>query len=425
MKSISPKRFWRCVKPLIPIIAVGLIGIVISRAISGCAREKPPPPWSRPLTYDRVPVIRVLITPRPIERASVTTTGAYGVLVDDTIISRSDAPLGETLVTRSGGNWSFGLLSGQGRQIVLEPVDEVRSHLGATSYRGSIHFLPVGEKKFIVVNYLDLESYLAGVLPKELYSYWSSETYRALSVAARTFAMYHMLRSGSSQEYDLGSTQSAQVYGGYSAETQKSWQAVRFTHGQVLTFGQAENERVFMTQYSASCGGRVNPAHVIRNANDIEPLRGGQECDDCAGSSRYRWPPVQITKTDLHRALRESYKEASALEEIKELRVTGKTPFGRFVWVEARDGNNHSIRVRAEDIRLALLRSSIPAARKLYSMNCQFRDLGNAIEFYDGRGFGHGVGLCQWGAQGKAAKGITGKEILRFYYPGARILRAY
>ena len=107
------------------------------------------------------------------------------------------------------------------------------------------------------------------------------------------------------------------------------------------------------------------------------------------------------------------------------IRVVSSTDYGRAVWVDVADHGGRSIRIRAEDIRLALIRTKTPAARGLYSMNCRIRDLGDKFEFYDGRGFGHGVGLCQWGAQGKAAAGWSAERILGFYYPGARFYRAY
>jgi SpoIID/LytB domain protein len=84
-----------------------------------------------------------------------------------------------------------------------------------------------------------------------------------------------------------------------------------------------------------------------------------------------------------------------------------------------------SVRVRAEDLRLALVRSGARGAKGLYSMNCAIRDAGDAVVFCDGRGFGHGVGLSQWGAQDKAARGWPAEKILGFYYPGATLYRAY
>jgi len=181
-----------------------------------------------------------------------------------------------------------------------------------------------------------------------------------------------------------------------------------------------------MAQYSACCGGHVNGARVLRNAPSIEPLTGGQTCNDCAMCRRYRWPAVTISKADIYQALLAAYpKSAPALGGVESISVLSALPHGRAVWVSVAGPTGQSIRLRAEDVRLALLRAGNAQAKRLYSMNCRMRDLGRAIEFADGRGFGHGVGLCQWGAQGKAEKGWLAEEILRFYYPGAKLFRAY
>ena len=74
---------------------------------------------------------------------------------------------------------------------------------------------------------------------------------------------------------------------------------------------------------------------------------------------------------------------------------------------------------------MALLFGGVRAARGLYSMNCDIVDRGGSIEFANGRGFGHGVGLCQWGAQGKALQGWTAERILEAYYPGATLYRIH
>ena len=85
------------------------------------------------------------------------------------------------------------------------------------------------------------------------------------------------------------------------------------------------------------------------------------------------------------------------------------------------------LRLRADDLRLSLLRlrtsSAASPAAALYSMNFQIRQVGDYIEFYDGKGFGHGVGLCQWGAKGMAEQGKPYRKILSFYYPHTKLER--
>lgn len=368
-----------------------------------------------------VPAIRVRIS-QPVESITLATNGPYTIGCEGQVLSRSTPALPPTVFTYAAGAWQFGPMSANGRSLEIAPQSEGgHVRVGGVTYRGTVRLLAAGDRTLIAINHVDLESYLAGVLPRELYANWSFQTYRALAVAARSFAFYNIRTAPRGSDYDLGDDQASQCYGGFSAETEKSRNAVRQTQGQVLTC----EGKIFLTQYSACCGGVVNGANVIRNAPPAPPLAGGQICTDCLACAKYRWPPVQVSKSDLHRALCACYSAAIDLGGVQEIRVASGTSYGRTVWLDILGTTpGKSIRLRAEDLRLVLLRCTA-AGKKLYSMNCRLRDLGSAIEFYDGRGFGHGVGLCQWGAEGKAQKGLPAESILDFYYPGAKITKAY
>lgn len=418
------KRAWRCLAPLVPVFLCGLALIILGRAPWGCGPARPPVTPDRPITYSGVPIIRVRLSSQPVDCATISTTSGGHFGVDERTTGGCSNAEDEVVVTRQGRMWRFNGMPVEGEKAFLAPNDHGHALLGRTGYRGRLVLLPVGEARFIVTNHVDLESYLAGVLAKELYRSWHLETYRALAIAARTYATYHMLTFGRSHDYDIGSTQAAQVYGGIDGETPKAWQAVRNTHGQVLTCRIDGEDRVFQAQYSACCGGRVNGARVLRNARQLEPLEGGQVCTECSRCPRYRWQSVTVAKADVGRALADWYRDAKQLGRLESLRAAGRDRHGRTVWVEA-VGTGGRVRVRADDLRLCLLRSNVPQAGKLYSMNCKFRDVGETIEFYDGRGFGHGVGLCQWGAEGRATAGAMGEDILSFYYPGATTVQSY
>lgn len=427
---MTPTIVYRTVRrlgPLAPFVILGAASLCTAGFLSSCGREQPrigPTPFA----YPGAPIIRVRITPQPVTSVSIATTGAYRVLVDGELAINSNGPLKPATVRRKKeGQWEFDGQQIRGRSLELVPENRQYVTLGTITYRGNLHLLPTKDDTFIVVNVLDIERYLAGVLAKELYPSWSPQTYRALAVAGRTFAIYHMKTFGISHEYDLGSTQASQVYGGLTGETARSRDAVRSTSGQVLYVAGANGRRrIFMAQYSASCGGDVNGAKVIRDAADIEPLRGGQKCDHCGNCPLFRWPTATVSKSDLYTAIRQTYDEANKLGGVRSIRVVTRSPTGRAIWVDVLGTKpNTSIRLRAEDIRLALLRSGKCNAKQLPSMNCTIRDTGGGIEFSQGRGFGHGVGLCQWGAQGKADQGWSAEQILAFYYPGAAILAAY
>jgi len=418
-RVLRPARFLACV------LLVGAGIFAVSRAPWGCGGQPAEGPGQVPLTYDGVPIIRVLLTGKPLDRAVLAATGGYRLTLDGKAVVASTDPLKPTVVTRNGQAWQIDDLTTNGRLLLLEGQQDSFVVLDRTVYRGSLELIPSGDNCFKVVNHLDMESYLAGVLAKELYPSWSQETFNAQAVAARTFAMYHLLTFGESHPYDVGSTQSFQVYGGVAAETEKSWRAVRSTHGQVLTYGPEGDERIFLAQYSACCGGRVNAASAIRSAEDIEPLRGGQVCTGCSACSRYRWEPVKISKHHIYQALAESYEAVRRLSGISELKVAARNDYGWITWIDVLSGEGKSVRIRGEDLRVALLRNGPASAKKLYSMNCRLRDAGDSIEFYDGKGFGHGVGMCQWGAESQAVNGASAEQILQFYYPTAKIVRAY
>jgi len=132
---------------------------------------------------------------------------------------------------------------------------------------------------------------------------------------------------------------------------------------------------------------------------------------------------VRVAKSAVRAALAARHPGVRDWAALRTVRVTERTSYGRPVWVEAVSRGGKSLRIRAEALRMALLRAGV--ASGLYSMNCRLDDAGASIVFRDGRGFGHGVGLSQWGAQAKARRGASAEDILQFYYPGARIFRAY
>lgn len=419
----APHRRRRRLRACLVIVLTATVGLVLAGTLSSCRREHYAPQTGGLALLD-VPTIRVRITPAGISQEDISTTGGYRLFADGRCVLESGGPLGKTALRRQGGLWRLGNLSIPGWQLVMAPTDGV-IRCGLTAYRGSLRMIPTGADGFAVVNHVDLESYLAGVLPRELYPSWSPQTYHALAVAARTFALYNMRYAGAPRDYDVGDDQGWQVYGGFSAETEKSRWAVGRSHGVVLAFGPPGGERIFLPQYSACCGGIVNGAEVIRDAAGIQPLRGGQKCQDCQSCPRYRWPPLRVGKEEIAQALSAIYPAAGSLGGVATIRVASTTPYGRAVWLDVVGRNGQAMRLRAEDLRLSLLRNGTSNGKTLPSMNCRIRDVGDAMEFSDGRGFGHGVGLCQWGAQGKAEVGWSGEEILRYYYPGAMMFRVY
>ncbi len=374
-----------------------------------------------------VPAIRVRLTADPVRAAVVSSTGPCAVRAGGAELFGPPAPLART-VFRRNGMWLAGDRTAAGAVLEITVADAAgRMLFDDREYRGVLHLVPAaGDTAFYVHNTVDLENYVASVAACELLPKWNYETFRAQAVAARTYALYEMATRGKKQSFDVWDSVSSQVYRGAGAETPVSRRATAETRGWVLAYGPPGRERIFMTQYSACNGGYVNPARVLRDiANPIPPLEGGQRDDDGRIYSRWKWDPVVIPKKDIFRALAAKYRRIRRMGSLRTIAVKEQTDYGRPVWLSIVGPGGERVPLRAERLRLALLGARLPAARKLYSMNCTIRDAGDRIAFRNGKGFGHGVGLSQWSAEGKARRGLSAEEILLFYYPGARIFRAY
>jgi stage II sporulation protein D len=417
------RRVWPWSMLGISVLALMLVGSLL---FASCDFKPKETYYEQTVTPAGVPILRVLLTAEATHDVALGTTAAYELFLNGQPIKSTLWKLSARPLTRRGGQWLFeGKYLGDGELILL--CDKGYVSLNGTTYRGELRFVSRGDNAFLAINYVDMEGYLAGVLSKELYPSWETETYRTQAIAARSFAMYQHDTFGRTHQYDLGSTTASQVYGGVDGETDRSRQAVRDTWGQVLVVGPPGKEKSFLTQYSSTCGGYVNGAHVIRDASKIEPLAGGQACHDCSASSKYRWPAARVTKADIYRAVAKAYPGPSASlgGGVKTVIVKDRTPYGRAIWVAIVGTSGKSITIRAEDLRLAIMRADADKDGSLYSMNCDITDTGSTITFSNGRGFGHGVGLCQWGAQGKAKRGWSHQQILQFYYPGSRIVPLY
>lgn len=427
---IKLAKGWKFTKPFLPLFMLATIGVLAAGLLVSCDGDKPRSLVGPLPNVQGVPVVRVKLG-QPTAQLQLAVSGAHRIRCNGKVVNESIAALPYSPVSYTGNGWQIGGAHYAGQNLVVEPVAANCFYIGQVAYRGTLHLLPHDASAFIMVNHVDMESYLAGVVPKELILSWSLETYKALAVAARTFVMYHQHASPPQRAYDVGDGESSQVYGGYSAEalTPYARQAIEATRGLVLTYPQGGANRIFLAQYSACCGGTVNGAYVIRNAAMDTPIVGGQVCNDCRACARYRWPAVRVHRNELLAAVAARYPQAQGLGSLASLKVVSATPYGRAVWVDLIGTAGQTVRVRAEDIRLSynMSLSGKPdaSARRLYSMNCTIRMSGDYFEFSEGKGFGHGVGLCQWGAQGKAAAGWKAGQILGFYYPGTTITRMY
>ena len=275
-----------------------------------------------------------------------------------------------------------------------------------------------------VVAQLDLEEYLLGVLAGEVpYEHWHPEALRTQAIASRSYAFYQLKRSAG-EPYDVESTVMSQVFkAGYHSNPILS-AAVNSTRGLVLTF----NGEPFSAYFHSTCGGHTEPAHsVFPEQAPIKPL-AGVPCSFCQASPSFRWK-VLLDKTALEQKLAAlpaadrpgiSLPRGARIESIEFLDAAGAPlpPFTRACHVNLRHSGG-LVRLPGNQFRL------LAGPRELKSLLFErVVDTGPALDI-SGRGFGHGVGLCQWGSQGMAQAGFNHAQILGKYYPGAALTRMY
>lgn len=273
-----------------------------------------------------------------------------------------------------------------------------------------------------VINEVEIEDYVASVVASEIWPNFEEEAFRAQAIVTRTYVLYHMLRRLDAI-YDVAATQGSQVYRGIRADAvgRRATEAAQYTRGLVCTWRDQDEDRLFCTYYSAACGGMSQSAAPLGAESDIPPLAGGVRCEYCniAPGQTYRWGPVRISLRECYLKLCERYPEMTSLRSIRNVEPGELTRFGRPLTWRITGSAGQPQEIVAERFRLVVGPNTIK------STDCNVRVDGSDLVFENGRGYGHGLGLCQWGMQGQALSNKKAAEILRYYYPGSRLNRAY
>jgi len=334
--------------------------------------------------------------------------------------------LGDRVSLRVGG-----VEAGAAARVQAVPMDSAGTvRVRGRDYRGRVLVTPA-TGGLLVVNRVGIEPYVAGVVGTEMGRRLPGEeaALAAQAIASRTFALRALGRLRT-QGYDLVATVADQVYGGVAAETPMSLEAARSTRGEILTWGGQPIDAF----YHSTCGGRTAAGgEVFANGNrsylgsipDMD--RDGRAW--CAISPRFRWTERwsgQRLRGTLRATLPSLGIDASQVTDVQDVAVTAQTPSGRV--------SGLSIRFRTATVPVtgsAAIRQVLAteAGRLLRSASFRVlvrRESGQVGELtLEGQGSGHGVGLCQWGAIGRARAGQTAEQILAAYFPGAVLERRW
>lgn len=282
--------------------------------------------------------------------------------------------------------------------------------LAGHSYREALEVRFVkfkGREEMLVVHPLDLETYVTGIVSSELPRGWPLAAYQAQAVAARTFAVSQKYRR-LDLPYHMESSVLDQVYHGVEREHALAEEAARTTRGLVLTW----QRHLAQTYFHAACGGTTESAlEGWGTAIDYLP---GSPCGRCmtAGTNRAKWS-VKLRRSDVDKAFAKLLGGS-----FTGIRVASRTATGRVKQVELQSGKKKKT-ISGADFRRLLGWSTV------WSTQIDHITVEKSSVILDGRGSGHGVGMCQWGAKGYGDDGVPFEDILARYYPGASLKRLY
>jgi stage II sporulation protein D len=292
----------------------------------------------------------------------------------------------------------------------------------------------VSPQTFDVVNDVDVDGYLKGVLTKELYPSWDIETYKAQAIVARTYALYESRAVGARRYWDVYADTRSQAYGGMAAETDKSRQAVNATAGIVVAYGLPGQERIFRAYFCSCCGGISQSAYDAFGEPYSLPLSEQARGSLCSASPKFNWPPVEIKKDEFTRRLQLWAKNKSQItgrprpelqiSEVVRVDAAYANKLGRPVIFYVTDAKGARYAMRAEELRSAI-NTDARDGHTVYSSYFRTVDEPDSLRIVDGHGYGHGVGMCQTCAQAMAKAGTPHEDIVLRSYPGTKLVRAY
>jgi stage II sporulation protein D len=296
----------------------------------------------------------------------------------------------------------------QTSQACIEPTNGGYVFINDQWYRGTTCVVP-SEGGLTAVNYVDIEQYLYSVVGSEMPTSWSLEALKAQAVAARSYVLYQR-QSSATAIFDVGSTTAWQVYGGIEKESASTREAVENTQGQVLTYSGQIIDAVF----HSCAGGRTENSEDIWSSA-LPYLRSVESPDQDAPNCRWD-KTVPIAELGQHYAgmgtiLRMVPEKVTAGGRIVKIRLEGET------------GNQV---IDGDDLRDALGLRSAPF--QIIPQMGQVATAGNVTSAptafqFTGQGFGHGIGMSQWGAQKLAQQNWNYAQILLHYYTGAELRR--
>jgi len=271
-------------------------------------------------------------------------------------------------------------------------------------YRGSVYLLNPNKGSFLIINKVELEEYLYGVVGTEMGSKWPFEALKAQAVCSRTLAVIKRNENSKKLPYDVKNSILHQVYG--SCEEDSVIRAVDETRGEILT-SQGAPAAVF---FHAACGGMTSPAHEVWKGGEIPWLQSVAD-PYCVQSPYSTWTRT-FSRIKLQGLL--------DISDIADIQVSARDTAGRAREITITRRTGKPVVLHGKDFRQRINNNASPVAFQnpsvlpgtRFSLSRRENDY-----LFTGSGYGHGVGLCQWGAHIMAENGMDYRAILAHFFP--------
>jgi stage II sporulation protein D len=273
--------------------------------------------------------------------------------------------------------------------------------INGVSYRG-FFWIYIMNNRLVIINHVNLEEYLYGVLPREISPSWPEPALKAQAVAARTYALYHMVKR-EKELYDVFSTTASQVYGGRDSEYSSTRKAVDLTKGLILSY----KKKIVLALYHSNSGGETEKAEDVWGSR--LPYLGDLKDKFSEDMPGFKWEKT-LSREEIEKSMKEFGIQLNSIEDIIPLERAASGRIKKLKILQAKE----SFYLSGNSFRL------IVGPGKVKSSNFEaFKQDDKFI--FKGKGYGHGVGMSQWGAYGMAKAGHDYKEILNFYYNGTEV----
>ena len=277
--------------------------------------------------------------------------------------------------------------------------------LNESKYCGKLILVPNEDNRFSILEEIGIEEYLPGVIEGEMPIMWNDDALQAQVIAVRTYAIYKR-KINANALYHINKLDLA--YNGSYMNQTKTKEIVGKTRGTVMVY----DWKLFPGYFHSTCGGHTEDINLVFNLKSIPPL-SGVDCGYCKDSKYYHWKK-KLGRNEIQIKLNAT---KSNVKKIRNITTEQIGPGGHCSTIKI-DHAGGTKRVNANDFRLII------GPNNLRSTSFSIKNIGNSFIF-EGSGWGHGVGLCQYGTQKMAKSGFRWYDILRHYYPEIDLVKIY